>query len=531
MRHIGWPPITDGAEEHAVSTDAAKTAEGVQVIVANDRLKAWVVQTRAGTPGYKPPGLEELLRILESSRILITEDVQQRVATLAALAPTAEGSAEPPPEIPEKFLIAEGVAPVESRDGEFEWSADLAEADADEHEADSIDYWSRSSIKTVEAGRVVGRVLPPADGELGRDVFGSDVPPRQRNGKPVALGDGIKVNAESGEAVTEIAGQVRYVHGKLWVEDVLTIHGDIDFDTGSVDVCVDVRVCGTVKSCFSLRTTKSLQVDKAIEAAEVEVGQDILVRGGICGRECNGRIQAGGRVTARFCNESVVSAGGEFRFDKETINSNVQSADRITGESGTIIGGDTWAREGITVGALGSDAGVATAVAVGTHIDTLRRLRQIEVEAAERIKSAEGIRTKIQPLIANIKRLTAQQREMATELMSKADELEFSVDELYQERDRLLEAAPPRGQPFVLVQKLINPGVRIRIGPRETQVTRLLHGPVKIEERKLSGVTELVAVNQQTGSVTVLPSVDVDLSMPAPGPSATRGNDDGTTKP
>jgi hypothetical protein len=42
-------------------------------------------------------------------------------------------------------------------------------------------------------------------------------------------------------------------------------------------------------------------------------------------------------------------------------------------------------------------------------------------------------------------------------------------------------------------------------------VGRLLHGPLKIEVRKVDDVTEIVMVNRRTASVTVLPSQEIDV--------------------
>jgi len=135
-------------------------------------------------------------------------------------------------------------------------------------------------------------------------------------------------------------------------------------------------------------------------------------------------------------------------------------------------------------------------------------------------KSAEQIRQMNQPLMANLKRLSPAQRERVTELMSKVDEVEMLMEEHGQERSRLLEGTTPQGQPSVLVHEMIYPATRIVIGAREHRVQRVMHGPVRIEMRKVNDVTQMVAVNQRTGSVTVLPATDVDLDVPPTEPKA-----------
>jgi uncharacterized protein (DUF342 family) len=259
------------------------------------------------------------------------------------------------------------------------------------------------------------------------------------------------------------------------------------------------------------------------------------VGGGICGGDAEdptmGRIRAGGSLQARFCNEVFVTVGGDIRVDREILNCQVRCGAHLVCPRGTIIGGHVWAREGMEVAVLGSDAGVHTCVAVGARPTTLRRGKQMEKAGRERRKAAGQIRERIQPLLANLKRLTPQQREAATELMSKAEDWETEAETLQAERVKLLAQARPTGTASIVVHNAIHPGVRIIWEAREIRIDRLIHGPVRIEERKLDGATELVYVNQRTGSVTVLPSTEVDWdALPADEPEpAGDGNETQST--
>jgi len=268
-----------------------------------------------------------------------------------------------------------------------------------------------------------------------------------------------------------------------------------------------------VPSNFKVRTTKSLTVERAIEAAQVDVGGDLVVRGGILGHGQKGRIQAAGSITVRFCQEAQVKAGGDVKVCKEIIHSHVYSEGRLLVEAGPIIGGDVYAREGIEVQTLGSEAGVATCVAVGMHRNVLAQALRLQQRLKEHAKLAERTRAQVDPLLANLKRLTAQQREQAAELLNKVKELMLSLDDMRREREDLLERARSQGHPAVVISKQVVSGVRVGIGGRETVLTKPLAGPVRIEERKVKDVTEFVAVNPLTGSVTALGSTRVDLAV------------------
>jgi uncharacterized protein (DUF342 family) len=248
-----------------------------------------------------------------------------------------------------------------------------------------------------------------------------------------------------------------------------------------------------------------------IEAADVKADADVTVRGGIFGQECAGRIRAGGSVSATLLNEVRIRAGGDVRFSKETLNSLVRSTGKLIGERGTVIGGHVYAREGVEVRTLGSEANVATWVATGMDVVTLRRVRDLERQISDAEKACDKIRNTVAPLVKNLKRLLPQQREQATELICKADELDLQIDAQKEEVRALLADNAPAEKPYIRVSDVIHPGVQLMIDARLSRVHKPIHGPVKIEMRKVDDATEMVAVNERTGSVTILNTCDADL--------------------
>lgn len=290
---------------------------------------------------------------------------------------------------------------------------------------------------------------------------------------------------------------------------------DVDLGTGGVAADGDVEVRGTVRTGARIRTPGSLRVGRAMEAADVEVGGSITVRGGIFGHKGAGRIRAGSEITAHLLHEARLEAGGDVRIEQEILHSRVHAQGRLTAERGAVIGGEIYARDGVEVRVLGCAAGVPTGVAVGLAVSTLRRVRKAERQGRELQKSAEYMRQLVQPLLANARRLSPEQRERATELLCKVDELELQIARLEQEAQHCREDGRPRGTPQVRAHAALHAGVRVGIGAREARLHRLMHGPLAIELRKVKDVTEIVAVNQRTGSVVVLPSNEVDLDAPA----------------
>lgn len=485
-----------------------------RVAVTEDRMQAWVQLVDMGEPGFVPPTPEEIYEALEATRVAITEDVQVRIdAYIKQIcdADTDKGAETPA----NKFQAAVGRAPVEALDGRFEWlDAYRPASGAPKNDDGAVDYFSQNSIVCVAADTPIGHVVDPVDGASGLDVFGNEIPPRKLNGTPLQLGNGVRIsNPETKEVSSTGDGRVCVEHGKLKLSDVLTIPGDVNFASGSIDSTVDVHISGTIQSNFTVKTTRSLTVDQAIEAAVVEVGEDLLVRRGVHGHDYRARLKVGGDVTLHFCEEVMLQAGGDVCVMRELGSCRIWSRGALLCENGTILGGQVYARDGVKAKTLGSGAAVRTRVSAGISAETLRRVRDMERKAEQQVKSAESVREKVQPLLANIRRLTAEQRETATELMGKADGLELDADDLREEQKRMLEEERPENTPRITVYNTVFPGTVIAIGPRETEIRKTMHGPMFFEERKVNDVTELVAVNEHTGSVTVLPSVAVDLDL------------------
>jgi uncharacterized protein len=286
------------------------------------------------------------------------------------------------------------------------------------------------------------------------------------------------------------------------------------FECGNINAATDVNVKGTILDLFKVQSRKSIKVGGAIQAAEVEAGGDVIVRGGILGRK-KGFVKAGGQIIAKFAEEADLTAAGDVRITRECMNSRIRAEGKFLVTRGAVIGGEVYGREGVEVGAIGSEAFVQTSVTVGIHPDVLDAADAITEQCKTKLKAIERVRASVQPLMANLKRLTAEQKERATELLFNADAMLAEIAEAEVRRDAMVAQARAQGVPSVLVTKVIRAGSRIRIGRRHVVFDFDVKGPVKIEKRRIENVTEFVSVNQLTGSVTALRSAYVPGKKPA----------------
>ena len=475
----------------------------VVVEVSEDRLTAAV---RLGNLQGSALTADEVLAALKAERVELTEAVQAEVASLVTRA--AESPADPA--LAEPIVVAHGVAPVEGADEQFVWDESFEEQARSWQGDASVNYYSCSSIVTVEAGKVIGRLEPLVPATTGRDVHGAALMPKHEP-KPIQLHETVSRSADDPRTIQAVvAGRVVCKGVKLRIEEQLTVPGDVDFSCGNIDSCTPVNIFGTINDRFEVCSSASIVVGKAIEGAHVRAGGDIVVRAGIVGRNI-GSVRAEGMVVAKFANEADIRATGDIKIGKELINSRTHTEASIVAEHAAIIGGCAYARQGMTVGTLGSDAQVPTRLAVGVHPAVLLEAQRIEDGLKPTRDAIEKIRSAVQPLMANMRRLTPAQREQATELLFKAEEAEANVTEKEERRRVLLGANVDALQVKIEVLKAVYPGTVISIGERAAMFEKVLKGPVTLQLRKVKNYTEFVAVNQLTGSVSTLKSVQLPL--------------------
>ncbi len=253
-----------------------------------------------------------------------------------------------------------------------------------------------------------------------------------------------------------------------------------------------------------------MAVRGAIEAAVVEAGTDIQVSGGVAGRG-QGKVTAGGQITSKFCEEANLRAGGDIVIISECINSRLHALGRLMIPSGKLVGGYAYAREGAEIEVLGNEADRATEIAIGIDPVVLATSAQTDEVVKKKREAIVKIREKIQPLMAQLKRLNPQQRERATELMYEADQMEAEILETERKKQEAIATCSPNRKVCLLVKHTVYPGVKVVLGDKMTIFRNERRGPLKVERRLVNRVEEICVVDQISGSVTTMPGYEFQL--------------------
>ena len=125
--------------------------------------------------------------------------------------------------------------------------------------------------------------------------------------------------AENGVQLSaEINGQVVLTRGRICVEPLHRIAGNVGPKTGNINFLGSVYVGGTVLSGFEIKASGNVEIQGGIQKASVEAEGDIVVRSGIHG----GKVEStSGSVLAKFIQDAEIYAhqnctglGWDFAF-------------------------------------------------------------------------------------------------------------------------------------------------------------------------------------------------------------------------
>lgn len=184
---------------------------------------------------------------------------------------------------------------------------------------------------------------------------------------------------------------------KIWISKQYEVPGDVDYSTGNLSMEGSLDIKGWVRSGFEVRASDDIKIGGGVEDAIIEAGTDIHINGGIIG-SAEGRVKAGGNITARFFESARAHADGDIFVHDDILRSIVTTNGSImvTKGKGRIRGGSVEAAKGAEVNEIGSDAGVKTSVSVGTDSKT----RKLLAEAKKQLEDLKRKRTKTDKILA-----------------------------------------------------------------------------------------------------------------------------------
>ncbi|MFB6346527.1 MAG: FapA family protein [bacterium] len=391
----------------------------------------------------------------------------------------------------EDVLIAEGSQPQDGEDGSIEFNVDLPpkekadltgreyeEPDETDDEEDQVDHRRGEEVISAKENQVLAELSPPTEGTPGVTVYGEEIPCEPGEGLDVQVGENVRRSGDQTQLIAETDGRVLVKKGKLALEPVFIVNGDLDYETGNVEFDGVVVVKGRILDGFKVEATERVEAEAAGKCQIISEG-DVYLKKGMAGKE-EGRIQAKGDVFVKYLENTSVKCGGSVVVEQTIMHSEVDAADYViadSGRKGAILGGLVRAGEAISIKKLGSGMAPKTEVEVGIEPKVRDRVRELEDEIESQKSKFEKVRLGLQGLNQKIDEvggkeyLPEEKQEKHTRLSNVAGAIKHKLEGLHGELEDLRNEIQSSEGGTLYVEEDVFSGAKITVQTATLHVT------------------------------------------------------------
>jgi uncharacterized protein (DUF342 family) len=454
----------------------------IKLIISQDRLRIFV-QVEIDEPGYLCAA-ERVIKFVTDSRVFLTPEEKQRLPAVAAL--VTNGNQVP-------VLLAEGLAPRLPR-RELLWQVNLEAEQPGARE--TVDHRDVTQFVRARAGQPLCELVVVA-AEDGRDVFGDLLlcpPTAVADVSLPEAGPGVMLSPDGRTLLAQHDGCVQRVGGRLTVRRLYEVDGNLDFKVGNIDFDGRVTIKGDVLPGFQVKATGDVAITGMVENASIEAGQHLSIRGGVAGRGGT-RLQAGGRVEARYLRAVGVESGEGVVVTAECVDAQIVCSGDVCVHKGAIIGGSVRAGGDVRANLLGSEMGVATSITAGHGGPVERALgeaRAALTSLQSQVKNDEKALGLYRNPPGGVAALSPAKQKLIAVLEQTLADRERSVAAQRAKIEELL-ASYGQNSGRVIVGGRVYPNVTIRIGDLSRTITRPEDGPLEFYADLQKGMVEMVS--------------------------------------
>lgn len=409
--------VSDAAQGDGWDSYGTNLARGTYLRVEEDEMTAWLYLAPPDNGQIYTKG--ELMTYLERNGVVRG----YHSSNLSAMIKKKVYDRE--------ILVARGAETVPGQDGYFEYLFSPEEYGVPKIREDgSVDYTNMSALQNVKKGEKVAIYHYAVPGRDGYTVRGAEMKATPARDLPPMRGKGIL--RENNIYYAQSDGKIEVKDGKLDIQNVHEIMGDVDMIIGKIEFFGDVIINGNVESGVTIRAGRNIEIHGTTGCASLFAGGDVVITRGIQG---GGKISARGSVFADFIENTTVEAGGMVQSNT-ILNAQISAKGKVitTGKRGCIIGGYVHGLKGIEAMAAGSDVEVKTILHCGYEAATYEKLLDVRhKESATKEKLSELVETMTEAL--REKRMRGSSTPAATE--AKLSEWNKLKDQYFEELDKI----------------------------------------------------------------------------------------------
>ncbi len=366
---------------------------GSYVKISKDNMTAWLYLT---DPGIERENytMDELMDFLRQNEVT----TGYHHSNLAAMIKKRVYKRE--------IVVAMGQEAIEGNNGYYEYKFDMNQRKAPKVlDNGRVDYTNMSSLQNVHEGDVVAIYHHAKEGKDGYDVKGRIQQVKGVKEIPPLAGKAICQSGENPDVYIALQdGKIGMKNGKIDIQALHEINGDVTLITGKVEFFGDVVITGGVESGVVIRAGRNIEIKGNVEAVSLFAGGDIILGRGIQGGQ-RSKIIARGNIYADFLEHTVAVAGGDVQANT-ILNSRVSADGKITltGKKGAVIGGYNHAMMGITATEIGNVAEIRTVVHVGCEKEVYQKVQKLRIAEASQEEALSEVKEDFLELIQRKKK-------------------------------------------------------------------------------------------------------------------------------
>ena len=461
----------------------------IRITVSKDELTAHLTLVRSGDPepqlGLGSPSddpvpeiaLDDIYKALSAAGVVAKVDEDRLRMALEKFAEAGEVV---------DYVVGEGRPPSPGEDAQIDFLYDPEDLICRPEEQDdgSVDLRELNFIKKVNKGDVLATRTAPTQGVPGLNVYGSEIPVKPGRDVPLRAGRNTRISDDGNQLIAETEGVYRLEGTKVSVLESFDIRNNVDYETGNLKSPGHLSISGDVLTGFTVQAAGDIEVGRTVEGARVESEGNILVRGGIQGRD-QAVIRAAGNVTSRFIQNADVQAGGDLYITGTVMHSHVVCKGRtvLTGPGASLVGGRLESRFGIEVESLGSTANTRTEVIIGASKEELARLAKMKATVRGDREKIQKLKQRVAPILALLRegaRVPYDKSKMLEQSLKMVQQLKQHAAQTIEDAKALEERCREAMSSRIYVRGCVYPNVLVTVNGRSLEVHQELVGPVNI---------------------------------------------------
>jgi uncharacterized protein (DUF342 family) len=431
--------------------------------VADDKMTAWLTMTPAY--GGTPVTFEQIRQSLKEKGIVSGLITSVELETLLK-----EGQAT-------DYPIAQGRPAVPGLDAQFHSLVpEIQERRPQITKHGLADFRDLGQLILVKQGDPLMRRTLPTEGKVGENILGQPLIPKPSRNTPfISDLKGAMLDPDDGELLrATIIGQPLLFPNGVMVSPTITVP-QVNIATGNLSFDGTINILGDVMEGMKVYALEDIFIGGTVEAAEIEAGGNISIKGGIIGNSVTsggsaismgGKISCKGSVSARFAKYVSIDAGTSIIIEEYSMNNHLTAINQILvgkpgGKTGLLSGGAASAMMLIQASSVGSAVGTKTYIQAGINPHTLEQLDIIEQEIEENEKKQGNITKIISFVESNPEKDKNSLLKKARRTLAK---LTAEIAQRQADRESLLSEMSFAEYAKVVVGQTIHNGVEIRIG-------------------------------------------------------------------